>query len=125
MSTYVRSILFRVAGAFAGMSLWTGLIVLALANFDSVQEFPDSLEVTWPFWAVALIITIGVYLVRRRLDPGPGWGAYVIGVMAPFVGLFLNANFSGAGGFWFWGPVLALILVPLASPRSKEASEHP
>lgn len=123
MSTYIRSVLFRVAGAFAGMSLWTGLIVLALANFDSAQAAPDSLQVTWPFWAVALAITGGVFLIRRRLDPGPGWGAFSIGVLAPFVGLFLNANFGGAGVFWFWAPVLVLVLVPLATPGTREQSD--
>lgn len=118
---YRRSVLFRFAGVLAGMSLWTGLIVYALINLDSEQGLPNSLEVTWPYWFVAVAITLGVFLVRRRLGAGPGWGAFVIGVIAPFVGLLLNANFGG--GIWFWVPVLVLVLVPLATSDDEEVPE--
>lgn len=113
MSIYARSVLFRLAGALAGAALWLGLIVLALANFDTPTGLPEELRATWPFWLVALVIAVGTFLVRRRLGPGPGWGAFAIGVVAPFVGLIFNANFGGGGGFWFWLPVLVIILVPL------------
>ncbi|HEX6221929.1 MAG TPA: hypothetical protein VF115_12615 [Acidimicrobiia bacterium] len=113
MSPYTRTLLFRIAGAFAGAALWLGLIVLALANFDTPVGFPEELQATWPFWLVAIVITVGVFLARRRLGPGPGWGAFAIGVIAPFVGLIFNANFGGGGGLWFWLPVLVIIFVPL------------
>lgn len=113
MSNYPRSVLFRLAGAFAGAALWLGLIVLALTNFDTPAGLPEELQATWPFWLVAIVITVGVFLVRRRLEPGPGWGMFAIGVVAPFVGLVLNANMGGGGGLWFWIPVLFLVFVPL------------
>ena len=113
VSTYPRSILFRLAGAFAGAALWLGLIVLALTNFDTPAGFPEELQATWPFWLVAVLITVVVFLVRRRLGPGPGWGAFAIGVVAPFAGLILNANVGGGGGLWFWIPILVMVFVPL------------
>lgn len=122
MPNYLRSVLFRVAGALAGMSLWVGLIVLALANLDERGPLPDSVSATWPFWLVTLAIAAGAFFVRRRLGPGPGWGAFAIGVFAPFVGLFINANLGDGGGLWFWLPVLVLIFVPLTSPGTREAT---
>lgn len=124
MPTYVRSVLFRVVGAFAGMFLWVGFIIFFVANFDStVVSFEDWVGVWMPLWLVTLVITVAVFFVRRRLGPGPGWGAYVIGAVAPFVGLFLNANMDGGGTLWFWLPVLAMVLVPLVTPGSQEAPE--
>jgi len=114
--TYPRSVLFRLAGAFAGAALWLGLIVLALTNFDTPAGLPEELQATWPFWLVAVLTTGGVFLVRGRLGPGPGWGAFAIGVVAPFVGLILNANMGGGGGLFFWIPVLVMVFVPL--PRT-------
>lgn len=123
VSSYPRSVLFRLAGAFAGAALWFGLIVLALANFDSPVGLPEELRATWPFWLVAILVTSGVYLVRRRLGPGPGWGAFAIGVVAPFIGLILNANMGGGGGLMFWLPVLALVLVPLPRMRGESVGD--
>jgi hypothetical protein len=114
--------LFRLAGAFAGAALWLGLIVLALTNFDTPAGVPEELEATWPFWLVAVLMTVGVFLVRRRLGPGPGWGAFGIGVIAPFIGLILNANMGGGGGVLFWIPILVLILIPLPRFGPKETA---
>lgn len=113
MSTYPRSVLFRIAGAFAGAAFWLGLIVLALTNFDSPAGLPEEIRATWPFWVAAVVITVGVFLVRRRLGPGPGWGAFALGAVAPFVGLILNANMGGSGGLWLWIPVLLMVFIPL------------
>lgn len=113
MSNYPRSVLFRLAGAFAGAALWLGLIVLALANFDTPAALPEEFQATWPFWLVAILITAGVFVVRRRLGPGPGWGAFAIGAVAPFVGLILNANMGAGGGLLFWIPVLLMVFTPL------------
>lgn len=124
MSSYPRSVLFRLAGAFAGAALWLGLIILALTNFDTPAGLPEELQATWPFWLVALLMTVGTFLVRRRLGPGPGWGAFAIGVVAPFIGLILNANMGGGGGLWFWIPVLLLIFVPLPRLGDREPSRE-
>lgn len=115
METYIRSVLFRLAGAIAGAALWLGMIVLALANFDTPVGLPEDLRATWPFWLVGLVVVVGVYLVRRRVGPGPGWGAFAIGFVAPLVGLFANANLGNGGGTWFWIPILVMVLVPLPS----------
>lgn len=122
MSSYPRSVLFRLAGALAGAALWLGLIVLALTNFDTPAGVPEELQATWPFWLVAVLITGVAFLVRRRLGPGPGWGAFAIGVVAPFIGLILNANIGGGGGLLFWIPVLVMILVPLPRFGQTEAA---
>lgn len=122
MSDYPRSVLFRVAGVIAGGSFWIGLIVLALANMDTPLEFPDELRATWPFWLVMVAVTVAVFFVRRRLDPGPGWGSYSIGLIAPFLGLLLNAQIGG-GGAWFWLPVVFLVLIPLPSLRRRSSAD--
>lgn len=122
METYIRSVLFRLAGAIAGAALWLGLIVLALANFDTPVGLPEDLRATWPFWLVGLVVVVGVYLVRRRVGPGPGWGAFAIGFVAPLVGLFANANLGNGGGTWFWIPILVMVLVPLPSAAHTAAS---
>lgn len=64
-----------------------------------------------------------VFLVRRRLGPGPGWGAFAVGVFAPFLGLLLNANLDGGGGMMFWLPVLFVVLVPLPA-FSRSGTAH-
>lgn len=122
METYIRSVLFRLAGAIAGAALWLGMIVLALANFDTPVGLPEDLRATWPFWLVGLVVVVGVYLVRRRVGPGPGWGAFAIGFVAPLVGLFANANLGNGGGTWFWIPILVMVLVPLPSAAHTAAS---
>jgi hypothetical protein len=122
METYLRSVLFRLAGAIAGAAVWIGLIVLALANFDTPVGVPEELRATWPFWLVALSVVGGVYLVRRRLGPGPGWGAFAIGFLAPLLGLLANANLGGGGGLWFWIPIAVLVLIPLPTPARSATS---
>jgi hypothetical protein len=123
MSHYSRSVLFRLAGVIAGGSFWFGMIVLALANFDTPAGFPEELRVTWPFWLVALIVVVAVFLVRRRLGPGPGWGAFLIGALAPFVGLILNARLDSGGFLWFWLSIAVIVLVPLPALRRPSTSE--
>jgi hypothetical protein len=113
MTQYPRSVLFRLAGAIAGAAVWIGLIVLALANFDTPAGLPEEWRATWPFWLVALAVTVIVFVVRRRLGPGPGWGAFAIGAVAPFIGLLINARLGDGGGLWFWLPILLIVLVPL------------
>jgi len=113
MTQYPRSVLFRLAGAIAGAAVWIGLIVLALANFDTPAGLPEEWRATWPFWLVALAVTATVFVVRRRLGPGPGWGAFAIGAVAPFTGLLINARLGDGGGRWFWLPILLIVLVPL------------
>jgi hypothetical protein len=114
MSNYPRSVLFRLAGAIAGAGLWLGLIVYALANFDSPAGLPEELQATWPFWLVTLVVTVAVFLIRRRLGPGPGWGAFLLGSVAPFIGLLLNARMTENGGaIWFWIPIAVIVLIPL------------
>lgn len=122
MSSYPRSVAFRVAGVIAGGSFWIGLIVLAVANMDTPVGFPDELRATWPFWLVALAVTLTVFFVRRRLGPGPGWGSYAIGLIAPFIGLLVNARVGG-GGSWFWLPVVFLVLVPLPALGRRPSRE--
>lgn len=111
MNGYPRSVLFRFLGALAGAALWLGFIVLALTNFDSPAGLPEELQATWPFWLVAIVVTIGVFFLRRRMGPGPGWGMFAMGVFIPFVGLLVNAR-SG-NGMWFWLIVAGLVLIPL------------
>ena len=113
MTQYPRSVLFRLAGAVAGAAVWIGLIVLALANFDTPAGLSEEWRATWPFWLVALAVTVTVFVVRRRLGPGPGWGAFAIGAVAPFIGLLINARLGDGGGLWFWLPILLIVLVPL------------
>ena len=111
MDGYPRSVLFRFLGAVAGMALWLGLIVLALTNFDTPAGLPEELSATWPFWLAAIAVTVGVFFALRRLGPGPGWGAFALGVIAPFLGLLLNAQTGDP--MWFWLVVAAIVLVPL------------
>lgn len=113
MADYPRSVLFRFAGAIAGAAVWLGLIVLALTNFDTPAGLPEEISATWPFWLVAAVVVVIVFLVRRRLGPGPGWGAFVIGFIAPFFALLANAQTTNA--VWFWIVLAAFILVPLPS----------
>ena len=115
MSGYPRSVIFRFVGAIAGTTLFLGLIVLALTNFDTPASFPEEFQATWPFWLITLGITVAVFFVRRRLGPGPGWGSYAIGLLAPFFGLLVNAR-TGSG-MWFWVIVVALVVVPLPNLR--------
>lgn len=117
MSHYARSVLFRLAGAIAGGAFWFGLIILALANFDTPAGFPEELRVTWPFWLVTLIVLVGVFVVRRRMGPGPGWWAFFIGAFAPFVGLILNARINSGGFLWFWLSIAVIVLIPLPASR--------
>lgn len=113
MADYPRSVLFRFAGVIAGAAVWLGLIVLALTNLDTPAGFPDQVSATWPFWAVAAVVLVIVFFVRRRLGPGPGWGAFIIGFIAPFFALLANAQMSN--GIWFWVILAVFILVPLPS----------
>lgn len=119
MDGYTRSVLFRFSGAIAGMALWLGLIVLALTNFDTPAGLPEEFRATWPFWLVAILITVGVFLALRRLGPGPGWGAFAVGVVGPFLGLLLNAQTGNP--MWFWLVVGFIVLVPLPRRRPTEA----
>lgn len=113
MSRYLRSVAFRVAGGVAGVAIWFGLIVLALTNFDTPAGFPEDLRATWPFWLVAAVVVGATYLVRRRLGAGPGWGMFALGMVAPFLGLLINARFGDGGGLLFWLPILIILLVPI------------
>ena len=117
MTKYVRSVLVRFAGAMAGAAIWLGLIVLALANFDQPVGFVEDLEATWVFWVIALAIVFIVLFALRRAEPGPSWGSFAIGFIAPLIGLILNANVGSGGGWWFWLPVLALVFVPRPGTR--------
>ena len=120
MSGYPRSVLFRFLGVLAGSALWLGLIVLALANFDSPAGFPEDLQATWPFWLVAVLVTAGVYLLRRRLGPGAGWGSFALGILASFLALLVNARTGAA--VWFWLILAVAVLVPLPSRRPVAAN---
>ncbi|HUG32955.1 MAG TPA: hypothetical protein VMM14_08685 [Acidimicrobiia bacterium] len=113
MNSYLRSVLLRIAGVVAGGAVWLGLIVLALANFDTPVGFTEELEATWPFWLTALVVTGLVFSLLRRAGAGPGWGSFAIGVIAPFFGLLANASLGDGGGLWFWLPIAVLVLVPL------------
>lgn len=118
MDGYLRSVIFRFIGAIAGMALWLGLIVLALTNFDTPAGLPEEIRATWPFWLVTILVTVAVFFALRRLGPGPGWGAFALGVIAPFLGLLLNAQTGNA--MWFWLVVAFIVLVPLPSRRPVE-----
>lgn len=120
MSTYLRSVLFRLAGAFAGGAAGLGVIVLALTNFDTPASLPEEIRATWPFWLVAVLVVAVVFVVRRRLGPGPGWGTFAIGFLAPIAGLFVNANVGDGGGLGFWIPIVVLLLVPIPRTSSPE-----
>lgn len=110
MRGYPRSVLFRFLGALAGVALFLGLIVLALANFDTPAGVPEEFNATWPFWLVVVLVTGAVFLLRRRLGRGPGWGAFVIGVAGSFLALIVNARTGNA--LWFWLILAAMILIP-------------
>lgn len=123
MSHYPRSVVFRVLGVVAGGAIWFGLIVLALANFDTPVGFPEEMKVVWPFLLVALALIVSTFFVRRRLGPGAGWGAFMMGVMAPFVGLVANANLGDGGWLWFWVPILVVVLLPW--PKFRQRAPKP
>ena len=116
MSGYPRSVLFRFFGVLAGTALFLGLIVLALTNFDTPAGLPEELGATWPFWLVVVVVTSGVFLLRRRFGQGPGWGAYSMGVVGAFVALLINAQSGNA--MWFWLILAGVILVPYPTLRS-------
>lgn len=97
------------------------MIVLALANFDTPVGLPEDLNATWPFWLVAIALTVAVFFALRRLGPGPGWPSFLIGFVAPFLGLLLNARIGGGGGIWLWLPIVLLVLIPLPQLRSTTA----
>lgn len=118
MNGYPRSVLFRFLGVITGLALFLGLIVLALTNFDTPAGLPEEFQATWPFWLVALLITVGVFVALRRLGPGPGWGAFALGIVASFLALMLNARTGDA--MWFWIVLAVVVLVPLPSRRTAE-----
>ncbi|HEU4319865.1 MAG TPA: hypothetical protein VFS66_07255 [Acidimicrobiia bacterium] len=120
MPGYLRSVLFRFLGALAGVALFLGLIVLALTNFDTPAGLPEEFNATWPFWLAVVLVTGGVFLLRRRLGAGPGWGAYAVGVAGAFLALILNARTGNA--LWFWLILAAVILIPYPT-RSAPAVE--
>ena len=97
------------------------MIVLALANFDTPVGPLEELNATWLFWLVAIAVTVAVFFALRRLGPGPGWPSFLVGFVAPFLGLLLNARIGGGGGIWFWLPIVVLVLVPLPQQRSSTA----
>jgi len=113
---YSRSVLFRFLGALAGGALFLGLIVLALTNFDTPAGLPEEFNATWPFWLVVLLVTGGVFLLRRRLGRGPGWSAYAMGVVGSFLALIVNARTGNA--LWFWLILAAVILIPYPTPSA-------
>lgn len=118
MDGYPRSVLFKFLGVVAGLALFFGLIVLALTNFDTPAGLPEEFRATWPFWLVSLAVVVGVFVSLRRLGPGPGWGAFVIGVGAAFLALMINARTGNP--MWFWVVLAAAVLVPLPNRRPVE-----
>lgn len=121
MNGYLRSVGFRFAGVIAGGALWLSLIVWALSAWGGPSGLPETIEVTWPFWVVAFVVTVAVFLIRRRLGPGPGWGMFLIGAAAPFVALSVNARFAD-GAIWFWAVLALVVLLPLPTLRRRQTA---
>lgn len=113
---YLRSVLFRLAGALVGALLFAGMLLfLFVPFFTAATESPDGPGImAWIPWLAALGITVGVYFVRRSLGPGPGWATFAAGLVIGWIGFVVVPN----AGPWLWLAVLALILVPMPAPKA-------
>lgn len=116
--SYFRSVFLRAAGAVVAIAVWLGLIVFALANLDTGLPASEGLAGGWPFWLVAVLITVGVALWLRRLGSGPRWGHFFLGLLIPEVAFFLNRLASVEISLVFWVTVLLLAVLPLPGGRT-------
>ncbi len=110
----MRSVLLRAAGAVAAIAFWLGLVVVALNNLDTGLPRSEGLG-GWPFFLMALAITVAVAVYLSRRPEKPGWLHFVVGLLIPEVAFFLNRLFSIEIGVVFWIIVAVLILIPLPS----------
>ena len=108
----MRSVLLRLAGALTAIAFWLGLVIVALNNLDTGLPRSEGLG-GWPFFLVALAITVAVAVYLSRRPEKPGWLHFVIGLLIPEVAFFLNRLFSIEIGVVFWIMVAVLILIPL------------
>jgi hypothetical protein len=100
-----------LAGAVVAIAFWLGLIVIALNNLDT--GLPDTEGMPgWLFWLIGLGIVAGVALYLRR-SGGPGWGAFLAGVLFPEVAYLVNRLVTTEISVLFWILVAALVVIPL------------
>jgi hypothetical protein len=108
----MRSVLLRVAGVLAAIAFWLGLVVVALNTLDTGLPRSEGLG-GWPFFLVALAITVAVALYLSRRPGKPGWLHFIFGLLIPEVAFVLNRLFATEIGVIFWITVVVLILIPL------------
>ncbi len=115
-------VVFRVAEAFFGLAfyLWKTIIPLALSPLYEVPFHFNPWD--WPFvlsGVVVFVITLSLFILRRRWPAGLAiWVSYVV-ILAPVLGIFQNgpqlvadrysylsclgwAVLAGAGVVYFW-----------------------
>ena len=116
----MRSVLLRAAGALVAIAFWLGLVVVALNTLDTGLPRSEGLG-GWPFFLLALAITVAVAVYLSRRPGKPGWLHFILGLLIPEVAFFLNRLFATEIGPVFWIVVALLILIPLPS-RTEEAA---
>ncbi|MGH8957635.1 MAG: hypothetical protein ACRDVK_03070 [Acidimicrobiia bacterium] len=120
----MRSVLLRVAGAVAAIAFWLGLVVVALNTLDTGLPRSEGLG-GWPFFLLALAITVAVAIYLSGRPGKPGWLHFVIGLLIPEVAFFLNRLFSVDISAVFWIAVAVLVLLPWPGRRMTEPQALP
>ena len=116
----MRSALLRLAGAVAAIAFWLGLVIVALNTLDTGLPRSEGLG-GWPFFLLALAITVTVAIYLWRRSGKPGWLHYVIGLLVPEVAFVINRLFATEIGPIFWIAVAVLVLIPMPGPRQPRA----
>lgn len=121
--SYARSVFLRAAGAVVAISIWLGVIVFALAKLDTGLPASEGLANGWPFWILAVLITVVVALWLRRTSARPGWGHFGLGLLIPEVAFLVNRLVTVEVSVVFWLTTLVLVLLPLpVRPEAAAAS---
>ncbi|HJU81381.1 MAG TPA: hypothetical protein VJ796_06495 [Acidimicrobiia bacterium] len=104
--------LLRLAGSLASVAFWLGLVVVALNNLDTGLPRSEGLG-GWPFFLVAVAITVAVAVYLSRRPGKPGWLHFIVGLLIPEVAFLVNRLLATEIGAIFWLAVAVLILIPL------------